>query len=195
MGLKSNNDDGKKVIPMKEIRLSGSWIWRDENFIWRDTDFEWRVSETVVKQRRFPKGSARFRRKQVALEPVITNLYRSDIFDVAEVLVNPADPEQYFVDVPADRSWPEHIIGDAITFDLIDYVSASVIINKRILDRPSDQRLVIESGGMHVGIDKNWVISGYRRDQKFEVRGISIKFAPLDNVGGEYKTSESGENA
>ena len=195
MGLSSNNDDGKRVKPMKEIRLSGSWIWGDENFIWNDTDFEWRVSETTVKQRRFPKGSARFRRKQISIEPTQVNLYRSDIFDQAEVLDNPLDAQEYYVDLPADRGWPIHILNDSITFDVIDYTSPNVIINKRILRRESDQRIVIESGGVIGGAGKNWVISGYRRDQRFAIRGISVTFAQLDNVGGEYKISESGENA
>ena len=187
----SNNDDGEKVKDMQEIRLSGSWIWRDPNFIWRDPEFTWRLAETQVKQRRFPKGHARFRRKQLEIVPVRTNLYKSDVYDEADAsYVDPGDPNEFYLDIPAPAKWPTNILLDFITFEESGYV-----YQHQITERVSDQRLRITGGTLVPGLAKRWVINGFRRSQRMEIKAISMKIAPIDNVGGEYKKSESGENS
>jgi len=193
--LISNNDDGEKIADMKEIRLSGSWIWRDPNFLWRDEDFVWRLAETQVKQRRFPRGSARFRRKQLQMEPVKTNLYKSDVYDEATITVDPVDPSVYFLEITPPSRWPRNTTLDFIALETSTIGATPYSIKYQIAERISDQIIKISGGTILEGASQKWVISGFKRAQRMEIKAISMTMAPLDNVGGEYKTSESGENA
>jgi len=189
--LTSNNDDGEKIKVMKEIRLSGSWIWRDPNFVWRNPEFVWRLAETQSSQRRFPRGSARFRRKQVQIEPARTNLFKSDNIDLADAsYVDAGDPNEFYIDIPITTKWPTNILLDFITFEDTDYV-----VEHQIVERVTDNRLRITGGTLFPGTDKKWVIKGFKRPQRMEIKALSITMAPMDNTGGDYKTSESGENS
>lgn len=194
----SNNDDGEKTIEMKEIKLNGSIVWQSPNFVWRDEDFQWRLSGTQTRQRRFPRGSARFRRKQILIKPSITNLYKSDTYDLADVYVNPDDDQKLIVEIQGNAKWPEDITKDIIRFDADKYINATGVVDERIVERLDDKRIVIDRGQVaeRIGGDYyRWTIVGYKRDQALEIRAMSVKFAPLDNVSGEYKSSEAGENS
>jgi hypothetical protein len=194
IGMFSNNDDGEKVLEMKPITLFGSIIWRADDFVWRDDDFQWRASGTQSRQRRFPRTSARFRRKQIKMKPTKINLYKSDSFTLADVTVDPSDPDFLFVDITGNALWPKNITEDIIRFDADDYFVGSVI-DESINERISDTRLRIRSGQVAPGTGKRWTIYGYRRSQALEIRAVSATFAPIANIGDEYRSSESGGNS
>jgi len=194
LGVKSNNDDGEIISDMKPIILRSGWIWQSNDFVWRDDDFQWRLSGTQSNQRRFPRGSARFRRKQVSFEPTKVNLYKSDTFGLVDVIINPSNSDQLFVDLQGNAKWPENITQDVLRFDEDDYFIGAVV-DETIFERVSDTRLRLDSGQVAPGNDKRWTIYGYKRSQALEIRALSVRIAPLENTGGEYKSSEAGGNA
>lgn len=197
--LTCNDEDGEKVKTMKEMVFQGSWVWRDDNFFWRDPQFVWRLAETQVKQRRFPRSSARFRRRQIRIEPAVTTLYKSDDIATCTLAEDPSDSSRTLATIE-DGKWPKNILEDNIFFEVNtmdpatddDYQIAYLIV-----ERLSDTEIIIagQLGITYAGTGRKWLIRGYRRSQRMEIKAMSFKAAPLDNVGGEYKTSESGENA
>lgn len=196
--LISNNDDGEKTSEMKEIRLSGSWTWFDPNFVWRDPDFVWRLAETQTKKRHFPRGSSRFRRKQIEIEPARTNLFKSDVRDVCEITVDPLDANIFFLDLIAPVSWPRNIRYDFFvpeTNTLQVLGDSPYNVEYQIIERTSDQRIKVAGSTLVESLGQKWIIRGFKRSQLMEIKAISMNVALIDNTGGEYKTNESGENS
>ena len=195
VALTCNDEDGEKVKVMKEMVFQGSWVWRDDNFFWRDPEFVWRLAETQAKQRRFPRSSARFRRRQVRIEPAIVSLYKSDNIETCTLAEDPNDDTRTLATIENGK-WPTNILDDNIYFEVPpnnDYYQTAYLIVERL----SDTEIIIagQLGKTYAGTGRKWVIRGYRRSQRMEIKAMSFKAAPLDNVDGEYKTSESGENA
>ena len=187
----SNNDDGAKTKDMKEVRIGGTWVWRDPNFYWKDPDITWRLAETQSKTRHFPRASMRCRRKQIALEPVEITRFRSDVLGEAEIsYVNIGDPSQYYVDIQPGVRWPVDITDDKILFAENNYQTEYLILER------TDTRLkIIGDTNITVGTNKAWHLKGFRRSQRMELKAISMRFAYLDNVGDKYRSTEDGDNA
>lgn len=75
----SNNDVGKKTEPMKEAQHHNTLTWGSDDFIWGDPDFVWRAPAAISAKRRFPKGTLRFKRKQIGIDTCETELEDSGL--------------------------------------------------------------------------------------------------------------------
>jgi hypothetical protein len=186
----SINDDGEKSADMTVVRLMTTDIWDNPNFIWDDISILWKTAKTESKQRHMPRTHARCRRKQISLIPGKTILYKSDIYDVADVaLVDPLDPLTFTATLPITVKWPTNIIGDSIKFIDDGYVNCYTI------DSRTDQTITCSGGGLVPGVGKEWHIFGYNRQQRAEIKAISIKYTPLSREGNKFQKEETGANS
>lgn len=185
----SVNDDGNIIKDMKYVRDFDSFEWGDFNFAWGDPDFKWRRNEAITKQRHFPRGTMRCRRKQIGLKPVDVIQYKSDAFGTATLSYpNPSDTTIIAVSLDeAGRKWPIDIVGDKIAFSYNQYSELFEIKSR------TDYVLLI-SGGVAILPNQRWQITGVTKKQFFELKTLSIKTSVIDNVGDEFKTKESGGN-
>jgi hypothetical protein len=188
--IESINDDGRQILPMKEVQFINTIIWGDPSFLWGDPDFIWRMPNVFTKQRHFPRRSMRCRRKQIRIKPAKIILYKSDTYGVADVdYVAPNDPTQLVVSMMGTIVWPSDIVGDAIFFESEQYGK-----EHRIISRSNTTLVVVGGGTIGPTVGAKWVIKGYNKLQRFELNYLSYEFSTLDNEGGEFKTAEEGAN-
>lgn len=186
----SMNDDGEKTNDMKEIRLMSTYLWADPNFTWGDPAIKWRVAQTESKQRHFPRSHARCIRKQVSIEPVKTIRFKSDLYAEAVLAyVDPLDPTRFTLTLPVGSKWPINIVNDQIKLGDDDYFNPYNITIR------SDQTITCVGGGSTEGVGKKWHIIGFNRQQRAEIKGITIKYALMDREGTKFQKEEAGENS
>lgn len=188
-GITSINDDGDKRNAMKEVRIFDRCFWDDVNCIWDNAEIFWKSAGTQSKQRHFPRRHARCHRKQVKIIPAKVIRFKSDLYEQADVtLVDPLDPTQFLVTLPAGE-WPDEIVGDEIRFGDDSYANTYTIESR------TASSLVCRGGGLVPSTGKDWDIYGYNREQRAEIKGISIKFTLLSRQGNKFQSQESGGNS
>ena len=186
----SNNDDNKTVSDLKFIKRVGAFYWGWEEFVWGDDDIAWKVTELKSSKRHFPRGSMRCRHKQIGLEPAETIIYKSDNYGEADVTyVVPADPSFSYVDLTGGGTWPDDVENYKISFEEEQY-STGYFVEERV----SDTRIRVGMPSITQGANKKWQIEGKLKQQRFTVKALTSRFAPLDNQGTQYDSREAGGN-
>lgn len=183
----SINDDSFKTTAMTEVRQMDTGIWADVDFVWGNPDISWRVKNTISKQRRFPRNHSRCFFKQIGLEPVITTRFRSDAFDLADIVQVPLNPSEWVITLQSGK-WPTNIISDSIAFEHDNYATTLTIKSR------TDTTLLVVGSFIPENINSKWEIKGYNRKQRMEVKSISMKFTPLSREGNRFQQEDSGVN-
>lgn len=184
IGLVSYNDNSSGGKDLKSIVASDVLLWRDENLRWNDPTMKWRRATTKSYRRHFPKRGMRCRYKQFEIKPTDSTIYDTALLGTATVtFIDPLDPSSSYVDLEVvDKTWPSDLIGYTIKF-LDDNYTVGFLIRTI----PSHTRITIDGGGISQGSNKSFIITGIRKKQEFTIENITMQYAPLKNVGAEYR--------
>jgi len=184
----SYNDNGSSGKHMKPIVIDSVLLWRDVNMLWRDAALIWRTPPTRSFRRHFPKRGMRCRYKQVEFRPAVSQQYSSVAHGTATVsyLVE-GDPANFRVVLDdSNIVWPTDCIGYEIRFADDGYTVGHHI---RAFDGANSD-LSVDGGGAVPSTGTAWKIYGIRKKQSFKIENMTYQFAPLQNVGANYR----GEN-
>jgi hypothetical protein len=187
VGLKSINDDANAVGQLKEIRYFGSFVWRDDDFVWGNNDTIWRRGSSVTKTRHFPKRSLRFRRKQIGVYPEEAVIHNSDLLGLANITIpEPVnDPVLRKAALADGADFPNDLIGYKLYFANGSY---STITSQ------DTSYIYFYMATLMAQNNIEWEIIGIKKQQDVEIIDISVRFAPLSEVGDKYQANERGGN-
>jgi len=187
MKIVSYNDNGSAGKDLKEIVITSVLLWRDINLRWRDPVMKWRTPSTSSRRRHFPKRGLRCRYKQFEIMPTESVQYTSELLGTAAITpVSPTEPDLYFVDLEeVGKTWPEDVVGYSISLEIEDYQIGYLI---REVNNIGISRIKI-GGGSNMGTTTGnaFKISGIRKKQSFSIENITLQYAPLQNVGADYR--------
>lgn len=92
--------------------------------------------------------------------------------------------DETVIELESGASWPKDPIGHSIAFDIDDY-QTKYIIAKRI----ADNKIVIAGKPITLGASGiKWKLFGIKKEQKYELNSITVKYANISDTGGEYKS-------
>jgi hypothetical protein len=180
----SNNDDGRKIAPMKPIRYRGNFVWGDPLFVWGDLGWVWDESGLIERNIRFPARSLRCSVKQIEMTNAVVNLFNSDMFGTVTV---DASARTAILD-DGDEVWPEEMEGYSIYFESDGYTVGFPITVA------SDDTLQFNdpAGQARDRTGEKFQIKGQPKDEILHLLGYTYEFADYSDTQKGYDKADSG---
>lgn len=185
----SNNDDGKKVSALTEIRYNSNIVWGDPEVVWGDPSIIWNQLGLIEEKRMMPAKGLRCNYKQIQITNSYTAVENSDMFGLATVdataktvtLVNPAS------------SWVLDAVGYFICFENDNYVRQF-----EITERNSDLVLIFMDvpNLCPANGDYKWLVQGYRKGEAMQLLSYVLHYKTLTDSQKHFQgASDTGRNA
>lgn len=191
--------DNEAARDFSPIFYKQNIIWGDANVTWGDPDVIWEYDKTLDEWRRFPTKSLRSQFRQVEIKPgyVVTNKY-DDYPDqsFASTISQAAFVASVAILTPAgftSITWPLNIVGQTIAFDIDDYTTEYTIT--AITNSNTRLTLADPTNGLaSLPTSMKWQISGYLKEQRFQLSSYDIHFGFMGQRGKAAVRGEGGGN-
>lgn len=191
--------DNESARDFSPIFYKQNIIWGDANVTWGDPDVIWEYDKTLDEWRRFPTKSLRSQFRQVEIKPgyVVTNKY-DDYPDqsFASTISQAAFVASVAILTPAgftSITWPLNIVGQTIAFDIDDYTTEYTIT--AITNSNTRLTLADPTNGLaSLPTSMKWQISGYLKEQRFQLSSYDIHFGFMGQRGKAAVRGEGGGN-
>lgn len=183
----SNNDDGKKIQNLTEIRYTNNLVWDDPELIWGDASLLWNIQGLIDKYRWFPAGGLRCNYKQLQITNSLGVIANSDTYSQGTVdsaaktvtLTNvlstwPADSVDYYISF-ANDSYTHQFLVTARTISAITFLD------------PLSQS---PTNGNY-----KWLLKGYRKNEILNILSYVIFFQTVSDAQGAFQASDTGSNS
>lgn len=184
----SNNDDGKKVSALTEIRYNSNITWGDPDVVWGDPSIIWNKQGLIEEKRMMPVPGLRCNYKQIEIKNAYTIIENSDQLGTATV---DSVAKTVTLDI-AGAAWASQAFGYFISFDFDNYTRQFEIVQ-----RNSDTVLTYfdpSDFGPSSGSYK-WEMSGYRKGEVLQILSYTIHYKMLTDSQKPFHSGDRGENA
>ncbi len=191
----SNNDDGRKIQQLVEIRQPGNRnynniIWGDPEIVYGDATIIWNGYLGLIEEKRmFVAKGLRCNYKQIEIKNAFTNIAASDLYSqgtldstlntlTLSVATNvfPTDSVGYYIAFAGDSYVNE--------FEIVTRTSATVVT---LLD-PTN---ALPASGTY-----KWVMRGYRKNEKLHLLSYVIHYKMLSDSQKPYHAlTDTGGNS
>lgn len=183
----SDNDRGKFVSNLSELKYLGNFVWGDPLIVWGNSTCVWGKTEIIEEKKRFPAGSMRCNYKQIRMQNSYTIVQRSD--DYGQATVDGTGNTATLVNT-TDYDWDAGSVDYYIYFSNDSYATGYLIT-----DRAADVITFRDIGGIAPTGTYKWEIKGYKKGEFFHLISYSIFYAPLSMSQKPGSVSESNANA
>lgn len=184
----SNNDDGRKIQQLTEIRSYNNIVWGDPEIIWGDTTIIWNGTLGLIEQKRmFPYKGLRCNYKQIEIKNAYTIIGISDLYSQG-TLDSTLNTLTLSV---ATNVWPTDSVGYFISFAGDGYVQEFEIVqrNSSTVVTLLDPMNLLPANGTY-----KWEMRGYRKDEKIHLLSYVIHYKMLTDSQRTYHASDTGGN-
>lgn len=184
----SNNDDGKKISALTEIRYESNIIWSDPEITWGTAGIIWNQLGLIEEKRMFPVPGLRCNYKQIEITNSYTAIANSDTFGMATI-----DATAKTITLnSAAFSWPLYAVGYFISFLNDDYTRQFLIT-----ERNSDTVLTVSDipDNLPVTGSYKWLVQGYQKGDSLELLSYVIHYKLLtDSQKPFHSATDTGRN-
>ncbi len=179
----SNNDDGKKIQQLTEIRSYNNIIWGDPEIIWGDTTIIWNGSLGLIEQKRmFVYKGLRCNYKQIEIKNAFTNIAASDLYSQG-TLDSTLNTLTLSV---ATNVWPTDSVGYFIAFVGDGYVNEFEIVSR---DSATQVTLLDPTNVLPASGTYKWVMRGYRKNEIMHLLSYVIHYKMLSDSQRPFHSS------
>lgn len=183
----SDNDRGRLVENLKQLRYRGNFLWGDPTFVWGTSTCVWGRTGIIEEKKFFPSQSLRCNYKQVRFTNAYTIVQNSDQYGLATV--SGTDNTATLVGA-ATYDWDAGAVDYYISFANDSY-AREYLITARTADTVTFQDIdnVAPTGNYA------WLVKGYKKGEVFHLLSYVLYYALLSRSQKPYFASEGGENA
>lgn len=181
------NDDGKFVRALKPIRYRRNCVWGDVDFSWGNVLFVWNVEGLIEEWRRMPAKGLRCSYMQLQVTNAYIIVANSDT--VGNATINTV-AKTATLDTAATADWPDNSVGYYLSFDTDNYTNQYLVTAAT-----ADTLTFVDSGNTAPGGSRKWLLSGYKKDEFFNLVGLNIHYAALSPTQTTFEAGDSGENS
>lgn len=189
LAIYSNNDDGKKVSALTEIRYNSNLYWGDPEIIWGTPDIIWNQLGLIEEKRMFPVPGLRCNYKQIRMTNSYTAVVNSDTIGTATV---DATLKTVTLD-QINSSWPLDCVGYFVCF-----VNDNYVRQFEITQRNSDTVITFMDvpNNSPVSASYKWLMNGYRKGEAVQILSYVLHYKMLtDSQKPFHSPSDTGHNA
>lgn len=185
----SNNDDGKKIAPLTEIRHYSSVVWGDPEIVWGDATVRWNISGLIEAIRKFPSKGLRCNYKQIQITNSLTIIGNSDLYSTG-VLDTTAKTLTF---TNTNSVWPTDVVGYYISFVGDGYVNKFLVTARNSATQVTvlDALSLLPVSGTY-----KWELKGYRKDEYMNLLSYVLHYKMLTPSQRQFHAStDTGGNA
>lgn len=185
----SNNDQGRSMKDLKEIRFRGNNSWGDELLVWGDETILWGQDGEIAVWMRFPNGQLRAQHKQLEFKNSFTIITNSDTLGTG-TFSNAANT--LTLDNAAAK-WPSNSVDYYISHEVDNYQALFLVT---AINSPTNTVLTLQdvSNVLPNGSGVKWLLKGYKKQEAIEYDSITVQAIPLSRTQQQF-TGVLGENA
>lgn len=187
-------DEGRQKA-MAPINFIDNPVWGTPIYIWGDETCKWEYGWTNDIWRRFPRTTLRSDFMQLKLVPYYGNVYASSVnFPEFSNAVIDAALKTATIQTPSGYSdivWPLDVVGYKIAFQIDDYEKEFEI---SVLDSTKKIITFLDPDGyIAANSTQEWVIRGYKKNQKSTINSLALHFAFLGDENQSYPGPNSND--